>query len=56
MKQVETAKTDAKPRLLAITMSKVYELFETCQFGVCKRPCLAQYDGVAVPGSSSLGV
>lgn len=23
---------------------RVYELFETCVFGVCKRPCLAQYD------------
>ncbi|GBD08767.1 hypothetical protein HRbin22_01008 [Candidatus Thermoflexus japonica] len=23
---------------------RVYELFETCAFGVCKRPCIAQYD------------
>jgi len=23
--------------------AKVYELFSTCEFGVCKRPCLASY-------------
>lgn len=26
----------------------VYDLFSTCAFGVCKRPCLAQYDGPGV--------
>jgi ClpP class serine protease len=25
-------------------LARVYDLFETCAFGVCKRPCLARYD------------
>jgi len=24
--------------------AEVYHLFQTCAFGVCKRPCLASYD------------
>lgn len=33
----------------------VYELFETCAFGVCKRPCLAAYEtATPVPDSEGL--
>jgi ClpP class serine protease len=28
---------------------RVYELFETCAFGLCKRPCLAAYEMAAAP-------
>lgn len=29
--------------------ARVYELFETCAFGLCKRPCLATYGMVEAP-------
>ncbi len=31
----------------------IYDLFSTCEFGVCKRPCLAAYDHAGV-GSSAV--
>jgi hypothetical protein len=32
----------------------VYDLFSTCAFGVCRRPCLAHYED-PVPGSTTAG-
>lgn len=34
--------------------SLVYDLFSTCEFGVCKRPCLAIYDQAGV-GHAGIG-
>lgn len=33
---------------------RVYELFETCAFGLCKRPCLAAYETAGVQPSRQL--
>lgn len=35
----------------ATVPDRVYELFETCSFGVCKRPCLASYDSLDSGGN-----
>jgi len=32
--------------------SLIYDLFSTCEFGVCKRPCLANYDRSGAEGHS----
>lgn len=41
-------------RMLGLPISseipaRVYDLFETCAFGLCKRPCLATYGATEVP-------
>lgn len=39
---IETARNLGLP-VSAGVPERVYELFETCAFGLCKRPCLASY-------------
>lgn len=57
---LETARKMGLPVQSSVP-ERVYELFETCEFGLCKRPCLATYGigdvqaGVRVPvGSNDL--
>jgi ClpP class serine protease len=43
---LDTVRTLGLPVNAAVP-GQVYELFETCAFGVCKRPCLATYNEAA---------